>query len=210
MNICWQSKSESEVAHLCLTLCDLMDCSLSGFSVHGIFQARVPEWFAFSFSRGSSRPRDQTQISCIVGRHFTLLSMLIITFLPRSKCLLISWLQSPYAVIFKPKKVKSIIFPHLYAMKWWDQMLIFFFLMLSFKPAFSLSSFTFIKRLFSSSSLSAIMVTSCQNLMLLIFVPTILIPACLSSSSALYIMYSAYKLNKQGDNIQPWHTPFSI
>ena len=113
MNICWQSKSKWSCS--CLTLCDLMDCSLPGFSVHGIFQTRVPEWVAFSFSRGSSRPRDQTQISCIVGRHFTLLSMLIITFLPRSKCLLISWLQSPYAVIFKPKKVKSIIFPHLYA-----------------------------------------------------------------------------------------------
>ena len=46
-----------------------MDCSLPGFSVHGIFQARVLEWVAISFSRGSSRPRDRTQVSCIVGRH---------------------------------------------------------------------------------------------------------------------------------------------
>ena len=45
----------------CLTLCDPMDCSLPGFSVHGIFQARVPEWVAFSFSRGSSWPRDRTR-----------------------------------------------------------------------------------------------------------------------------------------------------
>ena len=49
-----------------------MDCSLPGFSVHGIFQARVPEWVAFSFSRGSSWPRDQTQVFCIEGRSFTL------------------------------------------------------------------------------------------------------------------------------------------
>jgi len=45
---------ESEVAQSCPTLCDPMDCSLPGFSVHGIFQARVPEWVAISFSRGSS------------------------------------------------------------------------------------------------------------------------------------------------------------
>ena len=63
---------KSEVSQSCPTLCDPMDCSLSGFSVHGIFQARVPEWFAFSFSRGSSRPRDRTQVSRIAGRHFTL------------------------------------------------------------------------------------------------------------------------------------------
>ena len=50
--------SESEVAQSCLTLCDAMDCSLSGSSIHGIFQARVLEWIAISFSRGSSRPRN--------------------------------------------------------------------------------------------------------------------------------------------------------
>ena len=72
------------------------------------------------------------------------------------------------------------------------------FLMLSFKPTFSLSSFTFIKRLFSSSS----------YLRLLIFLLAIVIPACVSSSPAFHMMYSAYKLNKQGDNIQPWRTPF--
>ena len=49
-----------------------MDCSLPGFSVHGIFQARVLEWVAISFSRGSSWPRDQTQVSCIAGRRFIL------------------------------------------------------------------------------------------------------------------------------------------
>ena len=76
--------------------------------------------------------------------------------------------------------------------------------MLSFKPAFSLSVFTFIKRLFSSSSLSAIRVVSSIYLSLLIFHPTILIPACASSSLAFHVMYSAYKLNKQGDHIQPF------
>ena len=84
------------------------------------------------------------------------------------------------------------------------------FWMLSFKPAFSLSSFTFIKRLFSSSLLSAIRVVSYLYLRLMIFLPAILIPACASSSPAFLMVYSSYKLNKQGDNIQPWCTPFAI
>ena len=61
-----------EVAQSCLTLCDPMDCSLPGFSVYGIFQARVLEWGAISVSRGSSRPRDRARFFCIVGRRFTL------------------------------------------------------------------------------------------------------------------------------------------
>ena len=80
--------------------------------------------------------------------------------------------------------------------------------MVSFKPTFSLSSFIFIKRLFSSSS--AIRVVSSAYLRLLTFLPAILIPACASSSPAFLMMYSAYKLNKQGDNTQPWYTPFPI
>ena len=83
------------------------------------------------------------------------------------------------------------------------------FWMLSFKPAFPLSSFTFIKRLFSSL-LSVIRVASSACLRLLIFLPAILIPAYASSSPAFLMMYSAYKLNKHGDNTQPWHTPFPI
>ena len=62
----------SEYNQSCPTLCNPMDCSLPGFSVHGIFQARVLVWVAISFSRGSSWPRDQTQVSCIAGRCFTL------------------------------------------------------------------------------------------------------------------------------------------
>ena len=61
------SVSESEVAQSCLTLWDPMDCSLPGFSVHGILQARVLEWVTISFSRGSSQPKDRTQVSHIAG-----------------------------------------------------------------------------------------------------------------------------------------------
>ena len=82
----------------------------------------------------------------------------------------------------------------------WTMILVFW--MLSFKPAFSFYSFTFIKRLFSSSSLSAIKVVSSACLRLLIFLLAILIPPCDSSSPAFHMMYSAYKLNKQADNVQ--------
>ena len=73
----------------------------------------------------------------------------------------------------------------------------FVFWILSFKPGFSLSSFTFIRRLFSSSSLSAIRVVLSAYLKLLIFLPGNLIPAYISSSPAFHMMFSAYKLNKQ-------------
>ena len=88
-----------------------------------------------------------------------------------------------------------------------DAMILVFW-MLSFKPTFSFSSFTFIKRLFSISSLSAIKVVSLTYLSVFIFLLAILNPVCVSSSLAFYMMYSAYKLNKQVDNIQSWHTPF--
>ena len=79
-----------------------------------------------------------------------------------------------------------------------------------FKPAFSLSSFTLFQRLFCSSSLSAVRLVSSAYLRLLVFLLTILISACDSFSLVFRMMYSAYKLNKQGDNIQPWHIPFPI
>ena len=63
--------SYSEVAQLCPTLCDPVDCSLPGSSVHGIFQAIVLEWIAIFFSRGSPQPRDRTRVSRIVDRRFT-------------------------------------------------------------------------------------------------------------------------------------------
>ena len=88
-----------------------------------------------------------------------MLSRWVIAFLPRSKCLLISWLQSPSAVILEPKKMKSvtvsIVSPSIGHEVMGPDAMIFVFWMLSVNPAFSLSSFTFIKRLFSSSSLSA-------------------------------------------------------
>ena len=90
-----------------------------------------------------------------------------------------------------------------------DDMILVFWI-LSFKSAFSLSFFTFIKRLFSSSSISAIRVVSSAYLRPLIFLLVILIPAYASSSQAFHMIYSAYKLNKQIDNIQHWCTPFPV
>ena len=145
---------------------------------------------------------------------FNMLSRLVISFLPRSKRLLVSWLQSPSAVILEPGKINSVtvstVSPSIYHEVMGPDAMILVFWMLSFKPTFSLSSFIFIKRLFSSSSLSAIRVVSSAYLGLLIFLPAILILACASSSPVFLMMYSAYKLNKQGDSIQPWHTPFPI
>ena len=63
---------ESEVAHLCPTLCNPVDCSLPGSSLHGILQARILEWVAIPVSRGSSQPRDRTWVSHIAGRCFNL------------------------------------------------------------------------------------------------------------------------------------------
>ena len=65
-------ESESEIAQSCLTLCNPMDCSLPGSSVHGTFEARVLEWGATAFSRRSSQPRNRTQVSRIVDRCFTI------------------------------------------------------------------------------------------------------------------------------------------
>ena len=120
-----------------------------------------------------------TFVGKIMPLLFNMLSRLVIVFLPRSKCLLISWLQSPFAVILEPKKMKSvsvsIVSPSIcHEVMGLDAMILAFW-MLSFKPAFSLSSFTLIKRLFNSSLLSAVRVVSSGYLRLLIFLLTILI-----------------------------------
>ena len=181
-----------------------------------------------------------TIVSQVMSLLFNMLSWLVIAFLPRSKCLLISWLHSPSAVILKPQKTKSltvsIVSPTIChevlepdAMILVFLMLRFFFIsflfyhfiatnpspstlvhtcchvtpwtaacrllcpwtfpgrMLSFKPTFSLSSFTSIKRLFSCSLLSAIRVVSSAYLRLLMFLLAILIPACAPSSPAFHI-----------------------
>ena len=132
---------------------------------------------------------------------FNMLSRLVIAFLPRNKRLLISWLQSPSAVILELKNIKSVTVSTVSPiyLPWSDGTrchddLSF---LLSFKPTFSLYSFTFIKRLLSSS-LSAIRMVSSAYVR---FLWAMLIPACASSSLPFPMMYSAHKLNKQGDDI---------
>ena len=124
----------------------------------------------------------QTFVDKVMSLLFNMLSRLVITFLPRSKHLLISWLQSPPAVILGPRKIKSAtvstVSPSICHEVMGQDAMILVFWMLSFKPTFSLFAFTFIKRLFSSSSLSAIRVVSSVYLRLLIFLPAILIPTC--------------------------------
>ena len=143
-----------------------------------------------------------TFVGKIMSLLLNMLSRLVIAFPPRSKCLFISWLQSWSPVILEPKQRKfitvSIVSLSICHGMMGPDAMIFVFWMLGFKPAFSLSSFTFIKRLFSSSSLSAIRVVSSAYLRLLIFLLAILIPACASSSLAFHRIYSAYKLNKPG------------
>ena len=137
-----------------------------------------------------------TFVGQIMSLLLNMLSRLVIAFLPRSKCLLISWLQSPSAVILEPKKIKfvtvSIVSPSICHEVIEPDAMILVFWMLSFKPAFSLSSFTFIKRLFSFSLLFAVRVVSSAYLRLLIFLPAILIPACVSSVLWLHMNYSWY------------------
>ena len=126
----------------------------------------------------------QTFVNKVMSVLLNMLSRLVVAFLLRSKYLLISWLQSSSAVILEPEKIVSHCF-HVSPSISHEVMV------LSLKPDFSLSSFTFIKRLFSSSSHSAIRVVSSASLSLLIFLSTILIPACDLSSLAFHMMYSA-------------------
>ena len=134
----------------------------------------------------------QTFLGKVMSLPFNILSRLVISFLPRSKHLLISWLQSPSAVILEPQKIKSTtVSPSISQEVMGTDAMILVLWMLSFKPTFSLFSFTFIQRLFSSSSLSAIRVVSSAYLRQLIFLPAILIPACASSRPKFLMMYSA-------------------
>ena len=177
-------------------------------------------FFTFQLSHpymttGKTKPLTrQTFFVKIMSLFFSMLSKLVITFLPRSKCLLISWLQSQSAVILESKKIKSVTVSIVstsicYGVMGPDVMILVFW-MSSFQPAFSLSSFTFIKRFLNSSLFSAVGVMSSAFLKLLIFLLAILIPACASSSPAFLMMYSVHMLNKQHDNKQPWYTSFPI
>ena len=102
----------------------------------------------------------QAFVDKVMSPLLNMLSRLVIAFLPRSKHLLISWLQSPSAVILEPRKIKSVavstVSPSILHEVMGPDAMIFVFWMLSFQPTFPLSSFTFIKRLFSSPSLSVI------------------------------------------------------
>ena len=143
----------------------------------------------------------------------------VIPFLQKSKHLLILWLHSSFIVIVEPNKIKFVTVsnfpPSICHEVMGPDAMILVYWMLSFKPAFS---FIFIRRLFSSFTFSAIRVVSSAYLRLLILLPAvftppppaILIPVYASSSPAFHVMYSAYMLNKQGDNIQPWRTPFPV
>ena len=148
-----------------------------------------------------------TFVGKVMSLLFNMLSRLVIAFLPRSKHLLISRLQSPSAVILESPKIKSlsifIVSPSICHEVMGPDVMILVFWMLSFKPTFSRSSFTFIKRLFSSYLLSSMKEVTSAYLRLLILFPAILIPAWASSSPAFHMMYSVYKLKNQGDNIQP-------
>ena len=84
------------VSQLCPTLCDPIDCSLPGSSIHGIFQARILERVAIPFFRGSFQPRDLTQVSCIAGRFFTIWATTEAFCIYTSSCLLS---VIPHAVI---------------------------------------------------------------------------------------------------------------
>ena len=169
---------------------------------HQFFGSQLygPTSYPYMTSGKSTALTRQTFVGRVMSLHFNKLSRLVITFLLKSKRLLISWLQSPSAVILEPQKIKSATVSTVSLSICREVMrpdaMILVFWMLSFKPTFSLSSFTFIKRLFSSSSLYAVRVVSSAYLRWLIFLPAILIPACASSSPGFLMMYSAYKLNK--------------
>ena len=132
---------------------------------------------------------------------FNTLSSFVVPFLQRNKCLSASWLQLPSAVILESPKIVSHCF-HFFPINlpWSDKTGCHYlsFLNVEFQANFSLSSLTLIKRLFSSSSPSAVRLVSSAYLRLLIFLLHVLILACDSSSPAFHMMYSAYKYRK------PW------
>ena len=156
----------------------------------------------------------QTFIVKVVSLLFNTMSRLVIAFLPGSKRLLISWLQSPSAMALEPQEEKIChcfyFFP--FCLPWSDgpECHDLCFLVSSLKLAFLLSSFTLIKRLFSSSSLSARGVVSSTYMRLLILLLGVLILACDLSSLPFCMMFSANVLNKQDDRTQLCHPPFPI
>ena len=157
---------------------------------------------------------------------FNMLSRFVIAFLPKSKQLWIPWLHSASGVTLELRKVKSLSVSTVCLSIQHEVMgpdaMTFIFWMLSSKPDFSLSSLTFISTdssvpprfLTNGSAVLISEVVICTSelcisaYLRLIFLPAILVPGCASSSLAFRMMYSAYKLNKQIGNRQPWCTPF--
>ena len=185
------------------SMCDPIDGSPLGSPIPGSLQARTLEWVAISFS---SAWKLKVKVKSLSPVWF----------------LATPWTaayQAPVSMGFSRQEywsgmpLPSLVSPSICHEVMGQNAIILVFCMLNFKPlyqaTFSLSSFTFIKRLFSSS-LSAIKLVSSAYLRLLTFFTAILIPACASSSPVFLLMYSAYKLNKQDGNIQPWHSPFPI
>ena len=157
-----------------------------------------------------------TFVGKVVTLLFNTLSRFVIAFLPRNTCLWILWLQTLSAVILKNKKIKICHCHHFFPfyLPWSDGTRCHD---LNFTDVeFQASFFTLLfhphqEAFYNSSSLPpAIRVVSSAYLGLLVFLPTILISACDSLSPAFPMMDSTWKLNKQGDNIQPWHSPFPI
>ena len=160
----------------------------------------------------------RTFVNKVMSLLFNKLSRLLIAFIPRSKCLLISWLQSPSAVILETKKIKSITVSIVSPSTCHEEMgqdamilaLECWVLSQFFHSPVSLSSrVSFVPLHFLPLGL-------CHLQIWAIFIPACawfrlcLISHCVSSSPGFCMMYSAYKLNKQGDDLQPWHTPFQI
>ena len=151
----------------------LLDCDVGENSFflnfHFLFYFIIELSHPYMTTRKTIALTRWTFVGKVMSLLFNTLPRLVITFLPRSKHLLISCLQSPSAVVLKPPKIKSAtistVFPSIHHEVMGLDAMILVFWMLSFKPTFSLSSFTFIKRLFSSSSLSAIRVVSSVYLM---------------------------------------------
>ena len=191
--ISWQSKGLSRVS------------SNTTVQKHQFFGAQLFVWSNYHIHTRLLEKNIALTIWTFVGKVMSLLfntlSRLLIAFLPRSKHLLVSCLQSPSTVILEPKKIKSltvsIVSPFICHDVMGLDVMILVFWILSFNPAFSLSSFTFIKRLFSSSLISALLlVLSAYLRLIFIFLLEIMIPVCASSSLAFHMMYSVHRLNK--------------
>ena len=155
----------------------------------------------------------QTFVAKVMSLLLNILSRLVIAFLPRSKHLLISWLQSPSAVILEPKKIKLCNCLHccLIYLPWnngtgWHDLHVL-------NVEFSASFFTLLFH-FHQEALWLLFAFCHKGGVIWISKVIDISPGNLDSSlcyiQPFHIMYSVYELNKQGDNIKPWHTPFSI